>query len=934
MIILSNVCKSFNDHEVLKNINLTLPDTGLVLICGDSGCGKTTLLNCISSLLTYNGSITVNGTTLENLSEKGRNDFRNKSIGFVFQDFKLFNLDNVINNVMFALDITPNIPNLRKKRKCDDLLSLVGLSGKEKQIVNTLSGGEKQRVAIARSLANDPKVILADEPTGALDEVNANNIMSLLKEISSNTLVVLVSHDLQLTRKYADVVVEMKDGEIINHEVFPTNEKEEKHLIINNGVNNGRARIPFRFLFKHSFLALKNRKWRTSFCTLLISLGLIGTGLSLTLSNSISTNIKQAYSELIDETKIIMNLKNEKNIIPTMEGVNYDDATLIASKYQESIYDVGEIYLNNLDKHFISENNFVIDDEKARFILPGLGAKQINEFQWLDLYKETVFPRRPTSLDNNEIVIGLNLNLIQLICDELKIVKNVDYLSNYISTHDIKIVFNGVNDNWEYSDQQSFVIKGFVLSIRPTIYHYNHLWNEFVFETSMRFPSTTSVSTNSKKPWTLKKLYYLQCDEETDTLFKKLREDKLSDDYIFEIASSSYFPLTIEEDTPISMVDKIMLLINNGIDLPYRKIEHILDTHPYLSNPLVGTPSGYAIYSSNLMMGFSNYAYFSLDNQLLEENLNIFSTLPVEEYEHVQNSPGLCIGHYSRGLQKGVNFSNISCKSQTFSFNSIDEIVVSRGLYNSLNIDKNNGQILYFAYLINQRVFNDDFVVRDYVTVPLKIVGIIDEEDYYIYQDTDWLVSIFKQRFGVSSYGLFINSLCFDVSDSRDMNIVREELQRDYPEFDVVNPLGDIDENVREVCGYIEMAMNIFSLIAVTISIILMSVTNLLHFLESKKDIGLSRCLGVSKLESCKFMVFYSMMISLLSFLLSSVELVFVSYFISRSIGETLSSSTSFTLNPIAFLAMFVLATSISFVSSLLICLKYANISPIEAIKQ
>lgn len=933
MISINNLSKDYNGHKVIDNISLTLPDKGLVLICGDSGCGKTTLLNCLSSLLTYTGNIVVNGISLENLSENGRNEFRNRNIGFVFQDFKLFNLDNVSNNVMFALDISPNIPYARKKRKCDDLLSLVGLKGKEKQSVNTLSGGERQRVAIARSLANDPIIILADEPTGALDDDNAVKIMGLLKEVSKDVLVIVVSHDQELSRKYADIIVEMKDGKIVECSNVRKIEEKPDNLIIKNGVRRGKARIPFRFLFKHSLSALKNRKWRTSFCTFLISLGLIGTGLSLTLSHSISTNIKNVYSELIDETKIIMNVKNEQNIIPTMEGADYSDAVDIGSKYKEYVYDVGTIYLSNFYKHFYSSNSFVIDSEASRFELPGLGGAEINEFQWLDFYPETVFPRRPLSLDNNEIVIGLNLNLIQLICSELKIIKNIDYLSNYIATHNLKVVFNGSNEGWGYDDQQSFLIKGFTLSLKPTIYHYNHLWNEYVLETSMRFPSSTSVSSKSKVPWELKKLHYLQCRGTTDDLFKKLRNDSLSDDYLFELANSQYFPLSVEEDEPVSQIDKIILLINNGIDIPYRRIEHILESHPYLSNPLVGSPSGYAIYSSNLMMGFSNYAYFSLDKDLLEENLNIYSTLSIEENEHVQNSPGINIGHYSRGMQKGVNFANISSKNPLFSFNNIDEIVVSKGLYDSLKIDDKDHQYLYFAYLVNERVFNEDFVIRDYITIPLKIVGMIDEEDYVIYQDTDWLISIFKQRFGLSSFGLFINSLCFDVNDSRDMNSIKEELQKDYPQFEVVNPLGDIDENVKEMCGYIEIAMNIFSLIAVVISIILMSVTNLLHFLESKRDIGLSRCLGVSKYESCKFMVFYSMTISLISFLLSSVELVFVSYFISKSIGETLSSTATFALNPIAFLAMFVLATSISLLSSLLICLKYANISPIETIK-
>ena len=253
MIYINNLTKRFNERTVIDNLSLTMPDKGLVLICGDSGCGKTTLLNCLSSLLTYNGSITINGLSLENLTERGRNEFRNKNIGFIFQDFKLFNLDAVLNNVMFALDISPNMNKERKKRKADDLLRLVGLKGKEKQRVNTLSGGERQRVAIARSLANDPKVILADEPTGALDDENAVKVMGLLKEVSKEVLVVLVSHDQELTRRYADIVVEMRDGKIVNQERNYIKEDNQEHLIIRNGTRRGRSRIPFRFLFKHSF---------------------------------------------------------------------------------------------------------------------------------------------------------------------------------------------------------------------------------------------------------------------------------------------------------------------------------------------------------------------------------------------------------------------------------------------------------------------------------------------------------------------------------------------------------------------------------------------------------------------------------------------------------------------------------------------------------
>lgn len=932
MISVSGLSKKFGDKYVLKDISFSLPSKGLVLIQGDSGCGKTTLFNCLSSLLTYKGCINIDGINLESLSEKQKDNYRNKNFGFIFQDFKLFNNDSVEANVCFPLDISSNISKNLRMQKCKDLLTLVNLIDKRKRIVNTLSGGEKQRTAIARALINDPKILLADEPTGALDNKNAENIMDILFKISKNTLVIVVSHDTSLAKRYADITITMKDGEIVEqtHSDF-INEKDDIRIIC-NPYKNKRNRIPFNFLFRHSLFSLKQKKWRTSLCIFLISLGLIGIGLSLTLSSSISSNIKEAYSQVVDETKIIVSLKNSGNVQPIMEGAELESAIDVANKYNEYIYDVGEIYLTNFEKHFVDDNSFFAIYGNKKIQLPGFTAININDFGWLDLNDQTVYPYKPKSLNNDEVILGINLNIIQLLCKELGIIRNIDYLSAFLRNNEVRMVFNGLNKSWAYSDQQNFVIKGFVLSIEPMIYHYNHQWNEYVFETSMRFPSTTSVSNALDKPWTLRKLYYFQLKDKGDNFFKKVRSSKLLDDYILEIPKPNIFPLTIPEDEKVSSINKVLFLINNGVSIPYYRINEIIESHPYLSNPLIGTSGGYAIFPEALMMGFSNYAYLSYDEELLDRNLNVYSTLSVEENDAIQNSDGMCIGHYSRNTQKGFIFENIDVKTDYFSFNNIDEIVISSSLNKQLNIDNKNHSTLYFSYQISERFFNDDQVIRDYVTVPLKIIGIVEDDNNVIYQDKDWLISFFQERIGVSAYSLLIDNLSFDVND-RIMDEAKEELEMDYPLYKISNPMGDIDSNIKQMCGYIEIAMMTFSLIATFISIVLLTTTNFLHFLENKKDIGLSRCVGASRYESSKFLIFYSMLISLLAFVLSCFELIVISYFVSFSIGESLSASTTFSLNPLSFIAMFALAFSISFLSSVVIALKYINISPLEAIK-
>ena len=262
MIKLTNVRKNYQNRVALSNINFEFPRTGLYIIYGASGSGKTTLLNCLSGLIPFEGSIEIDHQTIETLSDNELSNLRLTSYGFVFQDFKLFENETVIANLLFPLETLNRLSNNIKYRKCLDLLALVGLENKEKQIVNKLSGGEKQRIAIARALINDPKVLLADEPTGALDEKNGEEIMNILKTISQSSLVIVVSHDRELTRKYADSIIEMDEGKIIDVVSEKKGEEEEKHLpIVKNKISNKKMRIPSSFLLSHTYHNMKKKKF-------------------------------------------------------------------------------------------------------------------------------------------------------------------------------------------------------------------------------------------------------------------------------------------------------------------------------------------------------------------------------------------------------------------------------------------------------------------------------------------------------------------------------------------------------------------------------------------------------------------------------------------------------------------------------------------------
>ena len=250
MIEIRNVTKRFGNVLVLKNISLTLPNFGLVIINGPSGCGKTTLLNILSTLLDFEGEISFDGTFYSRFDEDQKEQIRSQKIGFVYQDYKLFEFETVKENISLSIDISCGDTISKKNKRVNDLLRLVNLSRKENELVAHLSGGEKQRVSIARALANSPKVLLADEPTGNLDEYNTKIVMELLQKISTSSLVIMVSHDLSLSKEYADQIIEMEDGSWCAIEIkLGANQIEEaannlkriNNLIIKQGGNSAKS---------------------------------------------------------------------------------------------------------------------------------------------------------------------------------------------------------------------------------------------------------------------------------------------------------------------------------------------------------------------------------------------------------------------------------------------------------------------------------------------------------------------------------------------------------------------------------------------------------------------------------------------------------------------------------------------------------------------
>ena len=287
-------------HQIaLNGISLNLRDNEFVAILGPSGSGKTTLLNIIGGLDRYDsGDLIINGISTKRYKDRDWDSYRNHTIGFVFQSYNLIPHQTVLANVELALTISGISKNERRKRAIDALKE-VGLGEHLHKRPNQMSGGQMQRVAIARALVNDPDILLADEPTGALDSETSVQVMELLKEVARDRLVVMVTHNPELAEAYATRIVELRDG-IIRSDSNPYEVSSDK-LEVPRHENMGKSSMSFLTSLLLSFNNLRTKKARTILTSFAGSIGIIGIALILSLSNGVNQYIQSIEEETLSE---------------------------------------------------------------------------------------------------------------------------------------------------------------------------------------------------------------------------------------------------------------------------------------------------------------------------------------------------------------------------------------------------------------------------------------------------------------------------------------------------------------------------------------------------------------------------------------------------------------------------------------------------------
>ena len=411
MLELKKISKSYKTgsfvQQALKEVSIQFRNNEFVAILGASGSGKTTLLNIIGGLDQYDsGDLIINNKSTKKFKAIDWDRYRNHCVGFIFQNYNLIPHISILDNVEMGMTLSGVNSKIRKK-KAKEALKKVGLLEHIHKKPNQLSGGQMQRVAIARALVNNPDIILADEPTGALDTKTSIQIMDLIKEIAKDKLVIMVTHNPDLAKDYATRIIEFKDGTKIS-DSNPVTEKEKDTSIL----KIKKTAMNFRTALKLSFNNIKTKKGRTLLTAFASSIGIIGIALILSLSNGFKIEVDNFEKNTLSQAPVIISTQAMTMSEETVSQIKKEDSP----KYpkEEKVYALEDVMKTVLHTNILSDEYIEYVKKLDTSLLSGVSYQQATNFNIITKTKDgyklvadssnwTLLPTNPNKNENGII---------------------------------------------------------------------------------------------------------------------------------------------------------------------------------------------------------------------------------------------------------------------------------------------------------------------------------------------------------------------------------------------------------------------------------------------------------------------------------------------------------------------------------------------------
>jgi ABC-type antimicrobial peptide transport system, ATPase component len=890
MLELKDISKEYKPKKgeptiALKNINITFPKNGMVFITGKSGCGKSTLLNIIGGLdKESSGELILHKKSFLKFKSPDFDSYRNTYLGFIFQDFNLIEEYNVYKNIEIAFSLQKK---KTQKETIDIVLDKVGISNLGNRKINELSGGQKQRVAIARAIAKDSSIILADEPTGNLDSENSIQIFNILKEISKEKLVIVVTHDIESANIYADRMIELHDGVIVKDEnkiVQKEDQSEDKFKF-------NKTRLSFLKSIALAFSNIKRKKIRMLITTLLITFALTLFGFSYMIT---TFNIPYTHSktiEITDETKIELYKKVNNKIYSNSSLINaYSEQDLATIKQKLSKY--GIIPLKSI---------MLVENDMNPMI-------QFNDKYNEDgVYKDTLYyslymsDTYFTEFDNNEnikIIGELPKNKNEVLITKIQ----ADYM---IEKGIINIEYdkekNQIDKVTKFSSYEDVISKNYTLEFGT---------NQFII--------TGIIDEDMSKYEILKDLTYDEYEINPNPIYDEFNEKYSNDWYIY--VNKNFF-------------DELVLMPNIQFNSTAYKFSVVKDDNQIFTQSPVKLTMGINIYNGTSTQKVTqlNDNEIVINDIFLSEYDSEFAearTKYMEEenkkYREKEKEYQEKVNEQQKILEKNPDAEVKEIKEpQPFDYTKL----YREYTYNYLK------ETNLIGSTINIRV-NDLYLKRgstketDYKNV--KIIGYlfdyVSEDGWNSYLSDNIMDNWLSNNINVSY-------LYFNESSAETLEQLFTEIPLNSKEYkiktlysDSMSEVQKVVNKVSNIAHYTTIAFLIFTVI-IFMNFIISSIN------KSKKDIGILRALGTKKKDVFKIYVLESVIIGTISVILSFTIIVLLKNYCNTLISKDLFFTAEVLILRIEILYYLIISViTIILLSSLLPIYKFSNMKPIDAI--
>lgn len=886
MLELKNISKVYKQKgasvNALNNINIKFADTGLVFLLGKSGSGKSSLLNIIGNLdKQTSGEILLDGNNVSKFKGRKLDSYLNSYIGFIFQDYNLIDEYNVYKNIDIALSLQRKKKN---KENINKILEIVGLTGLGNRKTNELSGGQKQRVAIARALSKDSKIILADEPTGNLDTETSHQIMSLLKQISKEKLVIVVTHDIDLARNFADRIIQIQDGVIYNDTAPCITDIPTKELKLKKN------RLSFFKSLQLSLRNLKNKKFRMAITILLTTVSITMLGFSYMLTNF---NIPYTHAKaLIDnnETKVEM--------YKAINGKVYTPDSMIGNYTNKDLETLSE-KLSKYDIKFAKQSNIIENDELLKINL-NYDKKFEKNYVSYAYYSVYTSSSKFVELTGNEA---------------FKVLGRLPEQANEILIHKIYadyIIELGLV-NYDYDKDNELV---------PVYLNFNSydeiLNNDYEIDFGTNHLKVVGIiDEDLSKYESLKKIKLDQALAEKNKLYQELN-GKYKDKMPIYV-NKDFFNLEFQENKKLdyslysyNLLEETNKTYMSGVT--FIKLDKEKEIYDGVSTKRISNLNDNEIIINEV---FLNY----LDPNVSDE-LSNYINKQEKEYEKKLKEREDKIRQQEEALLENPELV----------FEEIPEV-------SAIDYYKLNVQYLK-DYIINSNLIGKEITIQindlhnrlgeeDIATYKVKIVGFAlpsRTDDSYIQCNLSNNI--------IDKYIRENNNVAYTYFYEDDTKI----LEKLFTEFDNKNykietvysdsmtSLNKVVKKVSKVCRYLSIIFFVFSIILL-MNFVISSIN------KNKRTIGILRALGTSKKDVYKIFILESLIIGLVSSFLAVILVLSLKNYCNTLISKDLFFTASVLIFKVEIIYVILLTVLMTvLIATLLPLYKFSTLKPIDAI--